>query len=232
MLIQIYSLTDPDDVRRCVDLGVDRVGLAPAGQSVPAEVPWEQARELLGLLGDGVAGCALSVRTDPDEVAAMASALRPDVVHLCPPAGTLDPATQRAVRERLPRDTELMSAVAVGDASSRADALAAAEASAGVSDTLILDSVAPGIPGVGAAGIVHDWHVSAEIVAAVGDRVPVILAGGLGPANVAEAIDVVRPHGVDSYTHTSHDERRKDPDALAAFVRASREATSGVSSGG
>ena len=72
----------------------------------------------------------------------------------------------------------------------------------------------------------HDWNVSAAIVDAAG--VPVILAGGLSPANVAEAARVVRPQGVDSLTHTNlmlpGGGFRKDLDAIAAFVAAARGA--------
>ena len=53
---------------------------------------------------------------------------------------------------------------------------------------------------IGALGITHDWRISRRIVDLV--RTPVILAGGLGPDNVAEAIRAVRPAGVDSKTRT------------------------------
>jgi phosphoribosylanthranilate isomerase len=51
-------------------------------------------------------------------------------------------------------------------------------------------------------------------------EVPVILAGGLGPANVLAAIDRVRPAGVDSETQTSRSDnrRQKDPEMVAKFI--------------
>ena len=89
---------------------------------------------------------------------------------------------------------------------------------------LILDSVAPGIAGIGAAGAVHDWDISAAIVESV--DIPVILAGGLGPDNVAAAIEAVRPWGVDSLTHTNQPLPdggfRKNIDRVGAFVAAAR----------
>jgi len=78
------------------------------------------------------------------------------------------------------------------------------------------------VPGVGATGETHDWSISRRIVERV--DVPVILAGGLGPDNVAEAIRTVEPAGVDSYTETSRTERRKDIARSRAFVRAARSA--------
>jgi phosphoribosylanthranilate isomerase len=93
-----------------------------------------------------------------------------------------------------------------------------------VVDYLLLDSVAPGIPGIGAAGTVHDWALSAEIVQQV--SVPVILAGGLSASNVDEAIRVVDPWGVDSLTHTNRPLEggrfSKDLEAVRAFVHAAK----------
>ena len=69
-----------------------------------------------------------------------------------------------------------------------------------VADWLLLDSHKPGDTQIGALGVTHDWSLSARIVATV--AIPVVLAGGLGPHNVAEAIEAVRPYGVDSKTKT------------------------------
>jgi phosphoribosylanthranilate isomerase len=71
---------------------------------------------------------------------------------------------------------------------------------------------------VGATGAPHDWELSRRIVRSV--RTPVILAGGLGPQNVAEAIRIVGPAGVDSKTHTDRDGGPfKDIEQVRAFVR-------------
>jgi len=93
-----------------------------------------------------------------------------------------------------------------------------------VVDYLILDTQDPGIAGIGASGVTHDWSISREIVRRV--QIPVILAGGLSPENVAEAISIVQPWGVDSLTHTnrtlSNGGFRKDLDLVGRFVRAAK----------
>ena len=66
---------------------------------------------------------------------------------------------------------------------------------AGLIDAFLLDSGRPGSQELGGTGRVHDWRVSAEFVRRA--PVPVFLAGGLRPENVAEAIATVRPFGVD-----------------------------------
>ena len=73
--------------------------------------------------------------------------------------------------------------------------IALAQAYDGIADFLLLDSHRAGDNQIGALGITHDWSVSARIVSAV--SMPVILAGGLGPGNVAEAIRAVGPAGVE-----------------------------------
>jgi phosphoribosylanthranilate isomerase len=63
---------------------------------------------------------------------------------------------------------------------------------------------------------VHDWTISARIVASV--DLPIILAGGLKPENVAEAIRVVRPWGVDVHSGVEAGDGRKDEDRMRRFI--------------
>jgi len=226
MIVQIYSLTHPEDVRVLVELGVDHIGLAPAGQGLRSELGLDESRALLDLLPPNVLGAALTVRTELDAIVAMAEAVKPPIVHICSATEALSVEEQRRLRSLLPGGTRLMKAIEVGGPETADQALDAAERFAPVSDYLLLDTDDPDITGIGAAGRVHDWDVSARIVESVGTRVPVILAGGLSPDNVAEAIRHVRPAGVDSFTwtNTASDSRRKDPDLVGRFVREARRA--------
>jgi len=74
----------------------------------------------------------------------------------------------------------------------------------------------------GATGKTHDWEASRRIVESA--IRPVILAGGLTPANVGRAIMQVRPAGVDSHTGVEAPEGAKDPALVRAFVEESRRA--------
>ena len=74
---------------------------------------------------------------------------------------------------------------------------------------------------LGGTGHTFDWRLVVELAR---ER-PVVLAGGLTPENVAEAVRVARPFGVDVASGVeSGDPRRKDPDRVRAFVRAARNA--------
>lgn len=89
-----------------------------------------------------------------------------------------------------------------------------------VCDAFITDTFDPNTGASGATGQVHDWTVSAELVRR--SLRPVILAGGLTPANVREAIKAVCPAAVDVHTGVEGPDGSKDPQLVRAFVRAAR----------
>ena len=99
------------------------------------------------------------------------------------------------------------------------EALGHALAYAAVADALVLDSRTA--DRLGGTGRTHDWSVSARIVAAVAP-LHVYLAGGLTPENVAEAVERVRPAGVDVNSGVEDAHGRKDAAKMRAFVERSR----------
>jgi phosphoribosylanthranilate isomerase len=103
------------------------------------------------------------------------------------------------------------------------ESLEIARAYEGIADFLLLDSYRARDRQIGALGVTHDWSISRQIVANV--HMPVILAGGLGPDNVAEAIRVVGPAGVDSKTKTDRDgTHNKDLQKVQLFHERARAA--------
>ena len=90
-------------------------------------------------------------------------------------------------------------------------------------DRVLLDAAVPGA--YGGTGTQLDWHALRAELDRVGDRLPpVILAGGLTPENVAEAVRVVRPWGVDVAGGVESGPGVKDPAKVAAFVAAAKGA--------
>jgi phosphoribosylanthranilate isomerase len=83
-----------------------------------------------------------------------------------------------------------------------------------VADALLIDSFEGGK--LGGTGTVHDWNLSSDLVRNV--DVPLILAGGLDPENVAEAIEKVRPYAVDVSSGVETD-GAKDPEKIKAFLK-------------
>ncbi len=90
-------------------------------------------------------------------------------------------------------------------------------------DAIVLDSRDRATNRVGGTGMVHDWSVSARIVS--GSRVPIILAGGLTPENVAQAIMTVKPWGVDVNSGVETRDGRKDEERIRQFMAAVRKAS-------
>jgi len=84
----------------------------------------------------------------------------------------------------------------------------------------LLDAYVPGVPG--GTGHTFDW----EIAVKAKEFGPVILSGGLNPDNVRQAIEKVRPYGVDVSSGVESAPRKKDPAKLKAFIRAVAEADS------
>lgn len=207
---------------QCVQAGAEAIGVAVAtGANLPAEVPEATCAEIFAALEGRAQRVLLVVTQTEEETVEYVRRLQPDILQLC---GNRLPATPefaaqcRAVRPGL----RVLQAVGVDGP----EAIDRAKYFAGFCDMLILDSIAPGIAGIGAAGRTHDWSIDAEIVRSVPCHV--VLAGGLDAENVRAAIEAVRPWGVDSFTRTSDrlpdGGSRKNIEKVRAFVQAAREA--------
>jgi phosphoribosylanthranilate isomerase len=221
-IVQIYTMQSPHEALACIDAGAQHIGVTPSARRLPGEIDLNTAQAIFSTIQDRAVKVALSVETELDAIADVMRVLNPDVVHVCPPTGTFTPHDITRLRAMLHPHARIMHAVSVADHTAVDEALAFAP----VVDYLILDTSTPTIAGIGASGKTHDWNISREIVQRV--SVPIVLAGGLSPENVADAIRAVRPFGVDSLTHTNRmlEDRRfvKDIDKVRAFVQAARGA--------
>jgi phosphoribosylanthranilate isomerase len=220
VLTQIYGITTVEDAVAVDHLAPDHIGVVvnegiETWDSVEDDDAVDIARSITT-----ARLVALSLSTRPERIMATARLLEPAVLHLARAVGlSLDTLAQ--LRADL-TPIELMLTVPV-----TLDAVAVASRLAPFADYLLLDSAHPTTGVVGATGLTHDWSVSARIVAQL--ACPVVLAGGLGPHNVAQAIHEVGPAGVDSETRTSRDgdRRRKDPHKVEAFIENARKAAAG-----
>ncbi len=219
MIVQIYAFTRLDQALDAAASGVDHIGFVAGDYDlVHGELTFEQARGLASELPEGIISVALTMATEVEEILRMAAAVRPDIVHISTEPEDVDFNAMRALQRQFRSHVRLMKAVPVESEESIAIALRYAE----VCDLLLLDTKVAGFPGVGATGETHDWRVSRQIVEA--SPVPVILAGGLTPENVGQAIHEVNPWGVDSNTGTNlpGDPVRKDMARVRRFAEAAR----------
>jgi phosphoribosylanthranilate isomerase len=169
--------------------------------------------EIASALPPAVASFLLTSRVEAEAIVAQARRCRVNTVQLCDrvPTGTLE-----QVRHLLP-GVSIVQVVHVRGEEAIDEALDLAPHVNG----LLLDSGDPEarVKELGGTGRTHDWAISRRVRDRVG--VPVFLAGGLTPANVAEAIRRVAPYGVDVCTGVRTG-GRLDHERLRGFVRAVR----------
>ena len=218
MLAQIYEVLSPEEAAALIAAGVDHVGVLVGPGVFPREIAVGRAREVFAAVAAPARRVALSLAADVGEIARVVEEVRPDIIHVGAAAELVSAAQVQGLKARFPGVQVMRSIPVLGP-----ESVAAAADYRGVADWLLLDSHVAGDRQIGALGRVHDWAVSRRIVAEVG--IPAILAGGLGPENVAAAIAAVGPAGVDSKTLTDADDgRSKDLDKVRRFVAAAKAA--------
>lgn len=199
MKVQIYTLQSVEEALEVSSTGVQHIGITPSYIGLPGEISYEVAKSICNEVAE-VTKVALSVSSDLDEIVDMVMYVNPDILHLCGEPGEVNVKDIISLRNKLQnyeRNIPIMQAISVEDNS----AIEFAKEYENVCEYFILDTSTTLVQGVGASGKVHDWNISKSIVDTV--KIPVILAGGLSPDNVKEAIAKVNPWGVDSLTHTN-----------------------------
>jgi phosphoribosylanthranilate isomerase len=217
MIVQIYEVTTPAEAHALGIMGVDHIGVLVGDGSFPREQTIEKAREIFAAIPLGARASALSLSHDLDLIVRLTAALLPDILHLGAAAQHLSPAQLRTLKTEFPQ-VSLMRSVPVVDDSS----IAFARSYDGVADWLLLDSYKSGDRQIGALGVTQSWELDRRIIESV--HIPVVIAGGLGPKNVQDAIRVARPAGVDSKTKTDRRDgsHTKDLQKVSAFLKAAR----------
>ena len=198
--VKVCGLTSVDDAARCVDLGVDALGLNFWAGS-PRSTDIATARHIVREVGGGVQTVGVFVNASLTEIREILDETGIEWAQL---HGDEPPELVEAL---LPRAYK---AIGVGDRS----AIALARSFPGAH--LLLDARVPGLPG--GTGRTFDWTI-AEVIAR--ERT-LTLAGGLSPQNVAIAVRTVRPFRVDVASGVESSPGRKDPELVRAFVQAAQ----------
>ncbi len=215
MRIKFCGTASPADMQCAVAAGCDAVGFIMGVTHPSADVVTPaEAAEMIRRLPPFIEPVAVTHLRDTDGLIRLVRESRCTTLQI---QDVVEPAGLDAVRDALPY-VRIVKAVHVMDRT----AIATARRYEPYADALILDTRTD--EKIGGTGIPHDWNISAEIVA--GSAIPVILAGGLTPENVREAIQIVRPYGVDVHTGVRRDGARC-PERTLAFAREARAALSG-----
>jgi len=218
MIVQIYEVATQEEAVAVARAGVDHAGVLVGPGDFPRELSFDRARAIFAALPSGAKRLALSLSGELAELQRVARETMPDILHIGAALERISPHQTRVIKRAFPGISVMRSIPVTG-----IESIGWAKDYDGIADWLLLDSHKPGDIQIGAQGFVHDWALSARIVQSV--RAKVILAGGLGPDNVAGAIAQVCPYGVDSKTRTDRDDGGgKDMDRVRAFVQIAKQA--------
>lgn len=209
MLVKICGLRTAEHALAAAAAGADMLGFvfAPSRRRVAPDEAAALAGAVRARYGSRPRLVGLFVNAEPAEVNAVAALVGLDLVQL---SGD-EPPTHAELIAR-----PLIKALRMDGSEREAGWVRLAGARPGQL-TLLVDAHVPG--SYGGTGVTADWARAAELAA----RAPVLLAGGLTPANVAAAIAAVAPLGVDVSSGVESD-GVKDPLKIEAFIGAARAA--------
>lgn len=203
--VKVCGITSRNDLELAVRAGADAIGLiADVDVETPREIDPDLAVELARATPPFVTTVLVTMPDTPEATVELASRIQPDVVQI---HGASTPGDLAYLSANL--DGDVIKAVSPGEA----------ETYETVADALLVDSLDE--TGAGGTGTTHDWDRTRELVEKL--SAPVVLAGGLTPENVAEAVETVHPFAVDVASGVEAKPGRKDADAVASFVRRAGE---------
>lgn len=198
--VKICGITSREDLDLVVGAGADAVGLVvDVDVETPREIEPDLAVELARATPPFVTTVLVTMPDVPESTVELAARIQPDIVQI---HGASTPG-----------DLAYLSANVSGDV---IKAVSPEEASTyeTVADALLVDSLDE--DGAGGTGRTHDWDRTRKLVESL--SAPVVLAGGLTPENVAEAIGTARPFAVDVASGVEKRPGRKDPEEVEAFL--------------
>nr|MEE4269827.1 phosphoribosylanthranilate isomerase [Candidatus Krumholzibacteria bacterium] len=207
--IKICCITSPEEAQLAIRLGADALGLVSAMPSGPGVISEALIGEIAQAVPPPVGTFLLTSKTTAGEIVLQQKRCRTGTIQI---VDRVPPAVHMELRQVLP-GVSLVQVIHVRGDEAVDEAL---DCALGV-DALLLDSGQPDSPTrqLGGTGRTHDWSLSAEIVRR--SPVPVFLAGGLTPDNVAQAIARVRPFGVDVCSGVRQENKLSEP-KLAQFM--------------
>lgn len=204
--MKICGLTREEDLAVAVAAGADAVGFIVGVPSSPRNLTLERAEMLLSQVPIFVDSVVVMAPKSIKQLVEVCERLKPSAIQI----HGKEQLDSSEIREKI-KDTRLIKTVYVTEDTLNETAIEDSK----MFDALLLDSFSKGQ--YGGTGKVHDWTLSRQIKEAVAP-VPVILAGGLKPENVKEAILKVQPYAVDVASGVELSPGVKDHEKVRAFV--------------
>lgn len=216
-LIQIAGVRGRQDLATLCGAGAPLIGF-PLGLDVhDPDIDAAEATALIAEIPAPTRGVLITYLSSAREMETLATGLCVDIVQI---HGAMEIAELRTLREAQP-DWWLIRSLVVHPRNEY-ELLRMIDDTHEVVDAYITDSFDPVSGASGATGKVHDWSVSRRLVEYAPH--PLILAGGLHPDNVEQAIRTVGPAGVDAHTGVEDTKGNKDAEKVRLFVERARDA--------
>lgn len=212
--VKICGIKTQEDAHAATAAGADELGFHVELEGGRSPLAPERAAEMIAALSSTVSSVMVTSVVEPGRLIKLAKTTGANVLQLY---GDATPEQIRAVKVALP-SIKVWKVLNVSDESS----VTRAKEYEGAADAIALDTLNKTTGVSGGTGEMHDWSISKRIVESV--SVPVILAGGLNPDNVAEAIKTVKPHGVDVNSGVSNPDGSKGIGKVEAFIEAAKSA--------
>ncbi|KAF0153037.1 MAG: phosphoribosylanthranilate isomerase [Ignavibacteria bacterium] len=187
--IKICCISSIQEAELAIKQGADAIGLVSEMPSGPGVIDFETIVEISKAITGKTDTFLLTSKRSVEEIVQQLKICRTSTVQIC---DSLVEGTYDDIKSELP-DVKVVQVIHVIDDDSVAEAITAAN----TADALLLDSGNQklAVKELGGTGRTHNWDLSKQIVESV--SVPVYLAGGLNPANVKSAVELVHPYGVD-----------------------------------
>ena len=219
--IKICGITTPEDGQLVAEAGADAIGLNFYEPS-PRYVTTKQANAISQNLPDAIVKVGLFVNSPLEQILQTMERVPLDMIQI---HGDEPPEFLKQLRDQGVR--RLIRAFRLGPKGIGPvlEYLAVCRQLEASPDMAILDAYHSGE--YGGTGTVTDWEAAAEF-AKLEARPQLLLAGGLTPENVAEAIHHVRPDGIDTASGVEFSPGRKDPDLVRQFVAHAKAALENV----
>ena len=208
--VKICCIASVEEAWMAINHGASALGLVSEMPSGPGPIPEDLIKEIAAVIPPAISSFLLTCCQDVDEIIGQQKRAGVNTIQIC---DRLEKGSHRRLRKALP-GISLVQVIHVTGPESVDEAVAVAPDV----DAILLDSgnQTLAIKELGGTGRIHDWRLSSRIREAV--AVPLFLAGGLKPANVVEAINQVRPFGVDVCSGL-RTEGKLDEDKLGAFFK-------------
>jgi len=215
-IIQVAGVRNQRDLDILLSCGVDYIGFPFRLSHHREDISKQEAARLIGQIPPTSKAVLITYLGDAAKIQVLSDYLKVKAVQL---HGDISLKELSILRKKAPR-LEIIKSLIIG-----------IESWSGLEDRIeqyspfthafITDTFDRKSGAQGATGKTHDWEISRRIVER--SPKPVILAGGLNPTNVKQAIEQVRPAGVDAHTGLEDPQGNKDAKKVKAFVTKARQ---------